>query len=517
MSVYQVPEHKDIFHQELKSIRIENLKCLKNVEIDFPSEHPMVAIMAPNGCGKSSILHALYCSYNIPNTSADINYFSRFFRPTNLNQWNNSKFTIKYSFQYLDKTSREKKCSGDKEKEYVKTSQRWCRYEERPIRYVFFIGIESCVPSIERYSSQRGSTFSKQNLNTEHDIKVKESASRVMNRNYTDYCRQETKSKKLIGVTYSNIEYSAFSMGAGEQRIFYILDKVLNAPKNSLILIDEIDLLLHEGALSRLLDELNRICNDNNLQLIFTTHSRSVLNKDYIAFRNLHQTSDRTICLDKCYPEFLSRLTGQPERQYEIFVEDEVAEAIVLELCLDNCIKSEVNIIKYGTAKIGVKSACGMVTTDPENVDKVLFVTDGDKEMFADGWYSERINEFFKGNDPALIPKREKALKSIKRFIMGDDKVSPEEYYRKCILELDPESLLAEEKEIYDALNDIVVPVDKHDYFKKVIDNVNLAPNIGINMIVRLLKKTKQWKQIVEQVQAWIDFIKPNILIPKPV
>ena len=62
--VYQVPPHTDISHQELNCIKIEKLKCLKNLEIDF-SERPMIAIMAPNGCGKSSILHALYCSFNI--------------------------------------------------------------------------------------------------------------------------------------------------------------------------------------------------------------------------------------------------------------------------------------------------------------------------------------------------------------------------------------------------------------------------------------------------------------------
>ena len=150
--VYRVPAQGEISHQELKSIKIENLKCLKNLEIDF-SEKPMVAIMAPNGCGKSSILHALYCSFNIPNTSAEVNYFSRFFRPTNLNKWNNSKFTIEYSFQ------RRGVDSGILSKEYLKTQQRWCRYEDRPVRHTEFIGIETCVPSIEYYASKRGSTF----------------------------------------------------------------------------------------------------------------------------------------------------------------------------------------------------------------------------------------------------------------------------------------------------------------------------------------------------------------------
>lgn len=505
--VSQNTAQNNISHQELKCIKIENLKCLKNLEIDF-SEKPMIAIMAPNGCGKSSILHALYCSFNIPNTSAEVNHFSRFFRPTNLNNWNNSKFSIEFSYQTQGVDS------GIQRKEYRKTQQRWCRYETRPTRHTEFIGIETCVPSIEHYASKRGSTLSKSPLTTAEDNKIKETASRIMQREYTEYCKRTTKSKKLIGVTYSNIEYSSFSMGAGEQRIFLILEKVIKAPKYSLILIDEIDLLLHEDALSRLLDELNKICNKKHLQLIFTTHSRSVLSKDYIAFRNLYQTTDKTLCLEKSYPEFLSRLSGKREQMYEIFVEDELARTIVQQLCIDNGVKRYVDIIKFGTATIGVNSACGMVVTDPDNIDKSLFVTDGDKAYFEDKWYTDQVDSFFHGNDPELQPQREKALKSITRFNMIDNKVAPEEYYRNCILELNRESLNEGEKTIYDALQNVIVPADTHDYFKTSIENLGLNLETGTWEIIKLLKKTTHWGQITARVQQWIDLIKPNIVVP---
>lgn len=505
--VYQVPSHNDISHQELIGMKIENLKCLKNLEIDF-SEKPMVAIMAPNGCGKSSILHALYCSFNIPNTSAEVNYFSRFFRPTNLNKWNNSKFTIEYRFQ------RRGVDSGILSKEYLKTQQRWCRYEDRPVRHTEFIGIETCVPSIEYYASKRGSTLLKSPLTTAEDFKVRDSASRIMQRQYTDYCKRTTKSKKLIGVTCSDIEYSSFSMGAGEQRIFLILEKIIKAPKYSLILIDEIDLLLHEDALSRLLDELNKICKDRHLQLIFTTHSRSVLCKDYVAFRNLHQTPNKTLCFEKSYPQFLSRLSGKREQMYEIFVEDELARTIVLQLCIDNGVKPYVDIIKFGPATVGVKSACGMVVTDPNNIGKSLFVIDGDKEYFEDKWYTDQVDSFFHGNDPELQPQREKALKSITRFNMIDNQVAPEEYYRNCILGLNRESLNEGEKTIYDALQNVIVPADTHDYFKTSIENLGLNLETGTWEIIKLLKKTAHWGQITAKVQQWIDSIKQNIVIP---
>src|SRR5271156_6351143 len=64
---------------------------------------------------------------------------------------------------------------------------------------------------------------------------------------------------KPIGVVNNGQSYSSLSMGAGEQRIFYILSEIIGAPNFGLILIDEIDLLLHEDALTRLLKIINEL------------------------------------------------------------------------------------------------------------------------------------------------------------------------------------------------------------------------------------------------------------------
>lgn len=45
----------------LKEIRIEKLKGINNLVLKFDKK--MVALMGVNGCGKSTILHALACAY----------------------------------------------------------------------------------------------------------------------------------------------------------------------------------------------------------------------------------------------------------------------------------------------------------------------------------------------------------------------------------------------------------------------------------------------------------------------
>ena len=55
-------------------------------------------------------------------------------------------------------------------------------------------------------------------------------------------------------------------MGAGEQRLVKILTTVFHAEPYSLILIDEIDLLLHCNARKRLIRKLSELAERKNLQ-----------------------------------------------------------------------------------------------------------------------------------------------------------------------------------------------------------------------------------------------------------
>ena len=116
-------------------------------------------------------------------------------------------------------------------------------------RYVSFIGIKTCVPRIEEESKQSLIRYSTTALSDALSLKVKDKASYVMNRNYDAYNIHNTVGKiSYIGVKCAEREYSSLSMGAGEQRVFTLLTQVFSAPKYGLILIDEIDLLLHHDA-----------------------------------------------------------------------------------------------------------------------------------------------------------------------------------------------------------------------------------------------------------------------------
>lgn len=66
-------------------------------------------------------------------------------------------------------------------------------------------------------------------------------------------------------------------MGAGENYLLNLFSILEICPNGTLILIDEIELGLHEEAQIRLIDELKEICLSKKIQIICTTHSGVVL------------------------------------------------------------------------------------------------------------------------------------------------------------------------------------------------------------------------------------------------
>lgn len=58
--------------QRLMNIHVDNLKGLKNLDIDFDKN--LTAIMGVNGVGKSTIIHALACIYRPYHSEEDYKF-----------------------------------------------------------------------------------------------------------------------------------------------------------------------------------------------------------------------------------------------------------------------------------------------------------------------------------------------------------------------------------------------------------------------------------------------------------
>ena len=457
--------------------------------------------MGPNGCGKSTILHALAC-INKPAAKERPNYkFSQFFTPTTDNRWQHSSFTI--SQDCYDRGQ----LVTDKETNFHKGEGRWMpHYDRRAERYITYIGVYGSVPQIELEKKESLITFTSSPLKDNSWLKVKEIAGIVLNRNYDELNMYKASgSKEYLGVRMGSVKYSSLSMGAGEQRVFHIIEALVKAKKGGLILIEEIELLLHEDALSRLLDELQKLAIDKNLQIIFS-HSPNIVSKNYIAIRYIFQTPEQTYCLTSITDEGMRRLTGKQVRPVKVYVEDDLAKALVNRIAADNGMRKLVEVNNFGASKNLFTLLCGKLLQG-EDLSKSLFVLDGDVYRSEDE-KKDLIQKLLVGNDSTAASKRVEALNHIRQFTLPDN-TKPEPYYNRLICSMDEGSLTDEEKEIKDCCERIVHPADSHYYIDNLIQDFGMEKSVGYATVAGLLHKHTEWSTITKDINDWLLEHKP--------
>lgn len=466
------------------------------------SEGPLIAIMGVNGAGKSTILHALACCYKPGEEERKDYKFSEFFLPNTYALWNDSQFTIRYSYrdggrQYTDI-----------ERKYQK-QERWTpRYSARPQRYVSYLGIDSCVPDIEADTTK---SFVALTLNEQTDdvsVHILNACKYILNISYTKLaiCKSSS-SKEYLGVRRDAIGYcTSLSMGAGEQRVFKIISQAYRCPKYSLLLIDELDLLLHENALKRIVQKLNEICISRKLQIIFTTHSM-LMNElsDYVKIRYLVHTPTATLVQTAISTDSVLQLTGDALRPIQIYVEDKLSQTIINQLCFELNCKRYVQTFLFGPAINSFTVIAGKVL-NAELGNKTIAVLDGDVYT-TEGEKVTRINEVITGQGYAR--QREQMLHAILQYKLPENQ-KPELLIRNAILSL-PSNILPEENELRLVLNEIGVVDDHHKYVDDAIRRLDMEYHVGLSKIIELFAKSEHWDDYISPIRNWLQPILHNL------
>lgn len=308
------------------------------------------------------------CAYT-PYEKGEDYKFCYFFTPNPDASWKGSSFTlINYDFNEKKEIS----------KKYEKQEDRWARYASRPQRDTYFMGISSSIPEIELEKKTSFINYTSKKLNDKLTEKIVKDASYILNKNYEELLSHETGRKKYMGVrTKDGIVYSALSMGAGEQRVIKILQTAYSAYQYSLILIDEIDLLLHVDAFRKLIQTLSYIATDRNLQIIFTTHSLEMQHLgQYADIRYIEQQKDKMLVYNSINPDLLYKMSGEIKRKYSIYVEDGFAAAIVQKIARELNMLRHISTIIYGSAENAFTVAAGKVLSG-EDTESILIVIDG--------------------------------------------------------------------------------------------------------------------------------------------
>ena len=492
--------------QKLISIRISHLKGINNLVDMFFKEDGLTAIMGVNCCGKSTVLHALLCSFwsgkdENGKTIGGYRQFKEFFIPDTENKWDNSEFWIKSSF-------REKNKVIEVEKKFYKGVDRWSRTESRFIRPVYYVGIDSCVPDVERL---RISDMNNSNPPVSLSDQCKEKCRYILDKSYDEvetYANERRKAK-MRKAKIDTIKYTSFSMGAGEQRVFRIIECILSASKYSLILIDEIDLLLHINALKRLIKTISDIAIKNHLQIIFTTHSM-IMNecRDNVKINYMVTEKDTTSVYDGIPTEFIYEMTGSEQIVRKIYVEDVFSEAIINTILLDIKKKKETRIFQYGVVENSYTLASGLVLSQKNNSYDILIVQDGDTDSCQSENRLSHLEKHLSGHSVGNKNCDHLKNEALTMFTSYNTDVDPERKIWSLIKSLKDTQIETHEREIYEAIIDAQIEKDNHDLVKTIVERFDIKYDVAVDKILSLAKKSISWDEFIEPVKNRILNIK---------
>ena len=485
----------NISQQRLHQLEIEKIKNIRELCISFDTKN-VTAILGPNGYGKSTILHVLACCFQPANEKQEDYKFSNFFPPHPDNLWQGSQLKIVHTYRQGPQES------PNVETIYGKSSDRWKPiYARRPTRSVLYFGVDNCVPLIE---SEKRNNANIDYLTTEVSEEIintiLEKASFCLNRKYTAYTTKQGRT--FIGVKADGIKYSALSMSAGEQKIFLLLEKIFRAEKYSLILIDELDLLLHDSAMNNLMKVVAARAEERNIQVVFTTHRESVIELSaLINIRHIYSSGEKTLCFNETKPDAIQRLTGKHPKLIEVFVEDDLAMAIVKKVTGKLGMSRHVSIQRFGAA-INCFTMLAALLLRGEDCENSIFILDGDVYRTQEE-QNKYLSRVLTGDDETAKSRREVGCEKIKSLKLPAD-TNPEKYIHSIIIGLN-NTENEEYNEIIEVAKEIISVDDDHKYVNLIIERLGWDRSVGLSKIIDLISSSNEWIDYVADVKDWLE------------
>ena len=220
---------------------------------------------------------------------------------------------------------------------------------------------------------------------------------------------------------------SQFHMSTGENLLISILNSLLlrNNERSDLsepciILLDEIELVLHPSSLKRLVNFLKEESERYNYAVYFSTHSIEIIGSikaDNIFFLNRHIDNSLEI-LNPCYPAYATRiLYDQTGYDYIILVEDDLARGIINQILRKYSLLGNrlVHVLPAGGYQNVIDLGNEVVNSNLiGKVAKIIIILDGDVKEDTNKYISKN---HIKNNIPINFLPIESLEKYLKKII----------------------------------------------------------------------------------------------------
>jgi predicted ATPase len=322
----QLRAKKPQLSQFLESVRIGNLRGISNLQINF--SYPVTVIAGPNGCGKSTVLFACACAYDV---SGNRDFSPAVLFPSlkeNARGVSDYQGNPEFEYYFLDNDNRlgmTWRRLKSWSKSYMGRKKASQPKRELYLRTLANLTSPSEVRSILQISSK---SFEQEEISAD----LIAFAHRVLPFKYRGIKRLILKGKDLLFADREDATapYSEFHMSAGERALLRI-SKDISRLHNALILIDEIEAGLHPYTQQQVMLELQRLALRNDLQVIVTSHSPVILESVPLEGRVFLERTTNNVVAQPAYRDIFQRaFYGRPQDKLSILCEDSVAEAMIL-------------------------------------------------------------------------------------------------------------------------------------------------------------------------------------------
>lgn len=447
-----------VYPKFLKKVEFENFRHIPSLKVEF--RNPISVISGTNRSGKTTLLMTIACSH--------FHFLRR--NPTNgkleRNTWGAlMKFTSedkqKENWTYFITYKQGSKINRKRGQRKAKTSK-WNGIGKKESQFKFrdvvFIDIDRALPArfFRRKIYNQARKGDLQDISENNVDRIENYLSYLFEEKLLVKTLAKVNNKDIFKYQNEN-EYSSFNTATGEDVLTRMIIDIVESKKESLILIDEIEMGLHPKVQRRLIDVIRDISRRDSKQFIITSHSPTVLDSaglnSRIFIEKNHDGQFKAI-QNISVNAALSKMDSKVFPLVDIYCEDELSKKIIQKGI--NKVESKnnlnnfnelINIIPIGSANKTYN--CFKAHEITYNLKKVKMgygcILDGDMRMIKNG----------KGNPS--YPENENL-----HFLFSHE--SPEVFLTKAYLEKKPNNKIE-----YYYKNE-----NPHYLFKAIMENSGL-------------------------------------------